>query len=220
MSLGLFLLLVFSVIIIIRMRNVFYIEPGNIAPYKTLVRIITYTLRHHHPQRRRSTFFYYSDLRPGRLDFAKVHYGGQFSTEDVENVKTFLQILRLLVSIGFTYILSVPTSYFMYQHYVRHLVNRSLITEHCLAFWPFLGSGNITNVISLLFFPIYRVIIFKVLNRIPKILVRLLTGLTIMIMCIISFLLIEVISHYDFTTNEKNNIDTYECAFICQLITV
>ena len=34
-----------------------------------------------HPRRRRSAFFYYYGLNPGRLDFAKVHYGGPYETE-------------------------------------------------------------------------------------------------------------------------------------------
>ena len=214
MPLPYFLFLIFSVIIVIRMRKTFYTELGSIVPYKTVIKIIRYAIRHRHPQRRRSAFFYYSGLQPGRLDLAKSHYGGLFSTEDVENVKTFLQLLCLILSMGPIYILSVSTSYFMHQHYVEHLVNISLITNHCLKFWPLLGSGNSSNMISLLFFPVYTVIIFKIFKKIPRILIRLLIGLIILTACVLSILLTEILSYHQFATNERNSNETLECAFI------
>ena len=50
---------------------------------------------------------------PSRLDFAKERFGGPFTTEQVENVKTFFRILLVLFAIGPVFALKVPASYFI-----------------------------------------------------------------------------------------------------------
>ena len=207
-----FVFLVLSIIITLRMKNAFYIELGSISPYKMVIKVIGYALRHRHPQTRRGAFFFYSGFNPGRLDFAKVHYGGPFSTKDVENVKTFLQILCMLLCVGPVFILKITTSYFMYQHFVKHFVNQSLNEENCSLFWPFLGSGNQINLLTVIAFPIYIIVIFKVLKGIPRILSRLFLGLVMFNLYLISILCIEVIGHYKFMSNEGNTNKTLHCA--------
>lgn len=198
MPLAIFVLLTIPpLIFLIRMRNSFYRELGSINPYKMVVRIIGYTLKNRHPQRRRSAFFYYYGLNPGRLDFAKVHYGGPYDTEDVENVKTLLQMLVVIVCVGPVFILKVATSYFMYQHLVEHLVNTSLTMESsCYTFWPLMGSGNQMNLIAILLFPVYVVIIFEFLKSIPKILLRLLIGIVMVTLCLVCILLADIAGHF------------------------
>ena len=49
---------------------------------------------------RRSAFTYCDDEKPSRIDLAKERYGGPFTTEQVEDVKTFLRILGLLLTLG------------------------------------------------------------------------------------------------------------------------
>ena len=52
-----------------------------------------------HP-RQRSAFTYCEDTIPSRIDFGKSKYGGPFTTEQVEDVKTLLRstIFILLIS--------------------------------------------------------------------------------------------------------------------------
>ena len=51
--------------------------------------------------RARSAFSFTDEVeRPSRLDLAKLQHGGRFCAEEVEDVKTFLQLLLLLFSIG------------------------------------------------------------------------------------------------------------------------
>ena len=47
------------------------------------------------------------------MDFAKERFGGPFTTEQVENVKTFFRILLVLFAIGPVFTLEVPASYFV-----------------------------------------------------------------------------------------------------------
>ena len=210
--LGVFVLLTIPpLVFLVRMRNGFYRELGNINPYKMVVRIIGYAMKNRHPQRRRSAFFYYYGLNPGRLDFAKIHYGGPYDTEDVENVKTLLQILVVIVCVGPVFILKVATSYFMYQHLVEHLVDTSLTTDaSCYTFWPLMGSGNQMNLITILLFPVYVFIIFKLLKSIPKILLRLLIGIVMVTLCLTSILLAEIVGHFSSRGDAANK--TMTCA--------
>ena len=48
----------------------------------------------------RSEFTYCEDELPSRLDLGKEKYGGPFTTEQVEDVKVFLNILQILLSLG------------------------------------------------------------------------------------------------------------------------
>ena len=47
----------------------------------------------------RSAFTYCEDNIPSRLDLDKEQYGGPFTTEQVEDVTTFFQLLLLLMSL-------------------------------------------------------------------------------------------------------------------------
>ena len=46
-----------------------------------------------------SAFTYCEDHTPSRLDLGKNQYGGPFTTEEVEDVKTFLRLLLLLLTL-------------------------------------------------------------------------------------------------------------------------
>ena len=46
----------------------------------------------------RSAFTYWENKIPSQVDLGKSKYGGPFSEEDVENVKTFWRIVVVLLS--------------------------------------------------------------------------------------------------------------------------
>ena len=48
----------------------------------------------------RSALTYWENEIPSRIDLGKTKYGGPFTTEEVEDVKTFLQLLKLLLSLS------------------------------------------------------------------------------------------------------------------------
>ena len=94
-------------------RHWFTFDTGLKNPYKTVFKIINFARKYKHPLQR-SAFTYCDNYIPSRLDFAKERYGGPFTTEQVENVKTFLRILTVLFSIGPVFALEVPGSYFLF----------------------------------------------------------------------------------------------------------
>ena len=81
--------------------------PGNLTtkknPYKRIYDVIKYTKWNKHPVKR-SAFTYWSHRAPTRIDFAKHKYGGPFTEEEVENVKTFWRIFFLLLCLFGFYI--------------------------------------------------------------------------------------------------------------------
>ena len=70
-------------------------EPVTQNPFKLVYRVIKYALKHKHP-RCRSAFTYCEDELPSRLDLGKSKYGGPFTIEQVEDVKTFLRLLTVV----------------------------------------------------------------------------------------------------------------------------
>ena len=77
-------------------RHWFLIDSGSRNPYKLVYKVIKFAKDHTNPIRR-SAFTYYEDELPSRLDLGKKKYGGPFTTEQVEDVKVFLGILRVIL---------------------------------------------------------------------------------------------------------------------------
>ena len=77
----------------------FLIESGSRNPYKLVFKVVKFAKEHSHPIHR-SAFTYCEDELPSRLDLGKEKYGGPFTTEQVENVKAFVGILFVLLTLG------------------------------------------------------------------------------------------------------------------------
>ena len=80
-------------------RHWFFIDSGSKNPYKLVYKVLKFAKDHTYPIRR-SAFTYCEDELPSRLDLGKEKYGGPFTTEQVEDVKAFLGILRVLLTLG------------------------------------------------------------------------------------------------------------------------
>ena len=105
----------------------FYASNEQNNPYKTVYKIMNFVRKHKYPLRR-SAFTYCDNYIPSRLDFAKERFGGPFTKEQVEDVKTFLRILLVLFALGPVFVLEVPASHFVFPlfslhtlHYHKHL---------------------------------------------------------------------------------------------------
>ena len=66
--------------------------------YKILWGVLKYAWRHKHPENR-SSMTYWEDKLPNRFDYAKQAFGGPYTNENVETVKTFLRILVILLAL-------------------------------------------------------------------------------------------------------------------------
>lgn len=71
-------------------------EPATQNPCKLFFGIVKYACQNKYP-RQRSAFTYWENKRYSRIDLAKDKYGGPFTTEQVEDVKTTFRMLVLIV---------------------------------------------------------------------------------------------------------------------------
>ena len=69
-------------------------EPVTQNPFQLIYKVIRYAIKNKRPIYRSAFTYSGEDEIPSRIDFAKNKYGGPFTTEQVEDVKT---VLRLLV---------------------------------------------------------------------------------------------------------------------------
>ena len=71
-------------------------EPVSTNPVSLIVKVMKYAARHKSPVQR-SAFTYCENKLPSRMDNGKSKYGGPFTTEQVEDVKTFWRILVIIL---------------------------------------------------------------------------------------------------------------------------
>ena len=73
-----------------------YILRAGLNPFKNIYKVLKYSWNHKVPEHR-SAFTYWEEDIPHRIDLGKNKYGGPFTNEEVEDTKTFLHILPLLL---------------------------------------------------------------------------------------------------------------------------
>ena len=174
-------------------RHWFYSQPGQNNPIKVIAKVLSFTWKHKYPLQR-SAFTYCDDERPSRLDFAKERFGGPFSTEQVEDVKTFIRIIGLLVVVGTAYVIDVPSSTISLLFVGQH-ITLSQLGQPCFQWkWILINSGLLRCIVRAVFLPIY---IYCVLlkKRVPRILLRLGVGIVIYLLGILSLVIIDSVGH-------------------------
>ncbi len=87
------------------------VEPLSSNPFKLIYQVLKYAVKHKYPHLR-SAFTYCEDQPYSRIDLGKTKYGGPFSTEQVEDVKTFFKLLPTILFFcllaGEVYTISIP----------------------------------------------------------------------------------------------------------------
>ena len=72
-------------------------------PVKSIINILYFaaTVKREAPRYRRS--FRYGEGKKSRIELAKIEYDGIYTSEEVEDVKTFFRVLFLVISLGFVF---------------------------------------------------------------------------------------------------------------------
>ena len=81
----------------IKRNHAHYLDSSN--PYRLIYHVLKFAKQHKCPVQRSALTYWENDI-PSRIDLGKRKYGGPFTTEEVENVKTFLQLFLLLLSLS------------------------------------------------------------------------------------------------------------------------
>ncbi len=87
--------LTIGLILLLLSNDVLIKEPVTQNPFKLVYKVVKFAIKNKYP-RCRSAFTYCEDELPSRLDLGKHKYGGPFTTEQVEDVKTFLRLLTIV----------------------------------------------------------------------------------------------------------------------------
>jgi peptide/histidine transporter 3/4 len=198
----------------------FSTNTGRHNPYKTVCKVLSFARKHNYPLRR-SAFTFCDKYIPSRLDFAKERFGGPFPTEKVENVKTFLRILTILLAIGPVFMLEVPASYFVFPIFSLHTIHYHKIRNYhfcasnhtmILSWETFTGNGTVMAIFSnVIWFPMYLWIAFSCFhNRMPRIFTRIGFGVVVCLLGVTSMLIIDVAGH---ALNTNGATNQTQCMF-------
>lgn len=171
-------------------------EPIGQNPLMLIFKVLEYALKTRHP-RLRSAFTYWEDKPYSRLDLAKMKYGGPFSTEQVEDVKTFFRVTTLIVLGALFYASTEACSVMSFFFYSSNLLQTKIDKSEIFVVL------NIGNLAIMLIYPIYEVlltvVLYKCIQRIT-ILKRIVVGMALMLLGLVQFTSLGM--GKDFFTNE------------------
>ena len=148
---------------------------------KNMYSILNYARKTKYPPKR-SALTYFDEEHPSRIDHGKDKFGGPFTEEEVEDVKTVLRLIPLFVC-ALAYGISINHWYFFKSH---------LQTTHDI----FFNDIPLYCTMTILVPPIYQLILYPLFyNSIPTMLQRTGIGLLLVIFSTISYLAIDTIGH-------------------------
>ena len=184
-------------------------EPASGNPFKLIYKVMYFALKNKHP-RQRSAFTYWDDNRFSRIDLAKKKFGGPFTTEEVEDVKTFWRMLVVMgiscIFVGFfVNIQSITNS--MDYHLKDASFRRETKTSCSLAYiydcFQRLSIRHAGYPVMILILPLYKLVLYCVNWRLP-ILAKLLVGLFLILMKMVGYLCLEAVGHIKLGENATN----------------
>ena len=183
--------LIGSLYITYRNQKWFFMDYRIINPYKLVYKVTKFARQHMVPVNR-SAFTYCEDEVPSGLDLSKTKYGGPFSTEQVEDVKVFYGILRMLFSLGpvffIDYAVSRESGIFMF-----HIHEWSIGS---LSNQVFLDIGLLYNLEVVFLYPLYIVILRPLVSYyIPRTHYKIGMGMLVYILVMLASLGMDIVMH-------------------------
>ncbi len=161
----------------------FYCERKTHNPYKMIYHVLKFVAKNKHPLKRSSLTFCGDEI-PSRIDFAKKKYGGPFTTEEVEDIKTFLKIFLTLFMASCIYYYTIPGN-IMLNIYSVHLGNSKSprLNPHCYSDWVLIQSGNLRYLVTFVAIPLYLLVFKSCVEKwLSLILQRLVAGIIVLVL--------------------------------------
>ena len=132
------------------------IEPNCPQSLKTIYQVLKFAAKHKAPLNRSALTYWEEDV-PSRMDLGKSRYGGPFTTEEVEDVKTFFKILIIFIPI---FIISCSLSPDIYLDFYATVCEARLV--YSVTYSPTWVIIIVTLVHAFCIYPLIR-------NRLPSI---------------------------------------------------
>ena len=143
------ILAVVGLFVLIRYKTTLAIEKPGHNPLMQIYKVLKYAWKHTFPENR-SAFTYWENDIPPHIDLGKNKYGGPFTTEEVEDTKSFFRILLLLFSL-----LGFHLSGYGYS------TVQQLMMKECPSTWLLTLIGdpmNLTTIVIITGIPLYQLI--------------------------------------------------------------
>ena len=165
-------------------------------PVKLIIKVINYARNNKYP-RSRSALTYWEESAPSRLDLGKDKYGGPFTEEEVEDVKTFFRYIPLLVCLFGVTIVAIALPSLP----VSNIVDSK---GYCI-----LHSDNIMYVVLFILLVTYKVVFSKCCYKyVPSMLKRIGLGLSLLLLCVIVLVAMDLQDY-----NTANNCTLSQTAY-------
>ena len=187
-------------------------EPVTQNPFKLIYGVIKFAIKNKYPIQR-SAFTYCEDEQPSRIDFGKSKYGGPFTTEQVEDVKTLLRLLVVIVIGNVIGDLAVPSAEAsLYKKFGRIAGTETFqeriygFTIDVSSFWHIIAATSIP-LCEFVFYPLcYQCIPYV------KIYWKFVLGAFFSLLVTASYITLFSYARYQYTTYNFGN-DTLQCLF-------
>ena len=191
--------LTLALLLLISFNKLLIKEPPPKYSFKLIYKVIKFAIVTKYP-RCRSAFTYCEDELPSRIDFGKSKYGGPFTTEQVEDVKTVLRFLPLILIFGMiASVLATETNLYIFlgkrfteSHVVHDLGSRGI--ADCYADTSLINSVHLGILLLIVF---HELVIYPLFHRCIgsvriKSLWKILIGITIQILHVTTLIAIDV----------------------------
>ena len=169
-------------------------KTGN--PIKLIFQVLNYARKNKCP-RLRSALTYIDEEHPSRIDFGKHKFGGPFTEEEVEDVKTIFRIIPLLLSgFGVVFLCELGLSQFSV---VKHTIK-------CVSSIKY--STIVICVTIFVLIPVYRFVVYPLAHKhIPSLLKMIGAGLTL---CLVSTVINTVVTGVEHFSEQSRNITMHD----------
>ena len=180
----------------------FLLEPAGTNPYKLVYKVTKFVCQHKIPLRR-SAFTYCTEEIPSRMDVGKHKYGGPFTTKQVEDVKAFWGILKVVLSIGPVFLLQTVAQSIL-PAFAKHsytFIDKNSTNHH--QFYPegvathvLISNGLLSPLLVLICIPLYLCLIRqRIRYYIPGMLKRIGLAIVVMVFSLICTFVMDLVVH-------------------------
>ena len=159
-------------------------KTGN--PIKLIFQVLNYARKNKCP-RLRSAFTYIDEEHPSHIDFGKHKFGGPFTEEEVEDVKTIFRLMPLLLLVFGVYFLC------------EFELSQVPVTKYCSSIFEHYAIS--TTIFVLI--PVYRFIVYPLIHKyVPSLLKMIGAGL---FLSLVSTVIHTVVTAVEYFSEQSQN---------------
>ena len=202
MLFGFLSLISLSLCVVHYRKMYFLLEPAGTNPYKLVYKVTKFVYQHKVPLRR-SAFTYCTEEIPSRMDVGKHKYGGPFTTKQVEDVKAFWGILKVVLSIGPAFLLQTVAQSIL-PAFAKHsytFIDKNSTHHHQfhpegVATHVLISNGLLSPLLVVICIPLYLCLIRqRIRYNIPGMLKRIGLAIVVIVLSLVCTFVMDLMVH-------------------------